>query len=625
MLGTPEFMAPELYDENYDEKVDIYAFGMCLLEIFTKEVPYHECSNPAQIYKKVTNKIEPESLSKVQISDAQELIRLCINTDPAKRPTAAELMNHSFLGQNATDAETEIIVMDDRALSPIAEKTGNASSTSHATSVSEVTKSMTKSSTAIDIHNNVAQINEAVENVKEDGSMNTGKNQKSDDVLMTDSLSEMQLQENESSMGKSVKALMGRTDKTSNSTAIPTIINANAASDKDANDNSSQQDTSVSDKQQQQQQHRRSESTSSQYIVAAECMEEVVTDNLMKLIISIPIQNETQHVQFDFHLVEDDPVQVAREMVNELHIPQQAILEISETISGLARDARVNQERALQIQRQAVQETDLLSLTDAHAAQEGEASASASSASVGAKTNGAGDLGIKSSSAPNLNEAAVAAAAENNAPMKRNVSAESAQHRPLPQHATVAVAAPGAAAGQAAPATVSYDDEIDLGSEEDVHVEEEELRKIGEDYRKNRERANKAYDTRMDNLKRSKDEKVAQHKKFLEKHEREMDEFDKRLKQAEIDQTKRLEQLENDWSKQREELLESKRIVAQRVPISDGAPQYPSLGGPGQMHVESASTTGANRKPSMLPVKSVPSSGLTSSGVSGADLSLLDR
>jgi serine/threonine protein kinase len=25
VLGTPEFMAPELYDENYNEKVDIYA------------------------------------------------------------------------------------------------------------------------------------------------------------------------------------------------------------------------------------------------------------------------------------------------------------------------------------------------------------------------------------------------------------------------------------------------------------------------------------------------------------------------------------------------------------------------------------------------------------------------
>ena len=27
-LGTPEFMAPELYEENYDKLVDIYAFGM---------------------------------------------------------------------------------------------------------------------------------------------------------------------------------------------------------------------------------------------------------------------------------------------------------------------------------------------------------------------------------------------------------------------------------------------------------------------------------------------------------------------------------------------------------------------------------------------------------------------
>ena len=28
VLGTPEFLAPEVYDEKYDEKVDIYAFGM---------------------------------------------------------------------------------------------------------------------------------------------------------------------------------------------------------------------------------------------------------------------------------------------------------------------------------------------------------------------------------------------------------------------------------------------------------------------------------------------------------------------------------------------------------------------------------------------------------------------
>lgn len=48
-------MAPELYEEEYDELVDIYSFGMCVLEMLTCDYPYSECSNPAQIYKKVTS------------------------------------------------------------------------------------------------------------------------------------------------------------------------------------------------------------------------------------------------------------------------------------------------------------------------------------------------------------------------------------------------------------------------------------------------------------------------------------------------------------------------------------------------------------------------------------------
>jgi serine/threonine protein kinase len=46
-------MAPELYEEEYNELVDIYSFGMCMLEMVTFEYPYSECKNPAQIYKKV--------------------------------------------------------------------------------------------------------------------------------------------------------------------------------------------------------------------------------------------------------------------------------------------------------------------------------------------------------------------------------------------------------------------------------------------------------------------------------------------------------------------------------------------------------------------------------------------
>lgn len=62
LTGTPEFMAPEMYEEHYDEAVDIYAFGMCMLEMATSEYPYNECSTPAQIYKKVIS-VSPEASS----------------------------------------------------------------------------------------------------------------------------------------------------------------------------------------------------------------------------------------------------------------------------------------------------------------------------------------------------------------------------------------------------------------------------------------------------------------------------------------------------------------------------------------------------------------------------------
>lgn len=47
-------MAPEMYEEKYDEAVDVYAFGMCMLEMATSQYPYSECSSAAHIYRKVT-------------------------------------------------------------------------------------------------------------------------------------------------------------------------------------------------------------------------------------------------------------------------------------------------------------------------------------------------------------------------------------------------------------------------------------------------------------------------------------------------------------------------------------------------------------------------------------------
>eukprot|EP01018_Ginkgo_biloba_P031613 Gb_28196 [translate_table: standard] len=96
IIGTPEFMAPELYDEEYNELVDIYAFGMCLLEMLTFEYPYSECSNPAQIYKKVTSGKKPAALYKVKDPEVRQFVEKCLATVSRRLP-ARELLMDPFL------------------------------------------------------------------------------------------------------------------------------------------------------------------------------------------------------------------------------------------------------------------------------------------------------------------------------------------------------------------------------------------------------------------------------------------------------------------------------------------------------------------------------------------------
>ncbi|GAB2230446.1 hypothetical protein Droror1_Dr00014711 [Drosera rotundifolia] len=105
VLGTPEFMAPELYDESYTELVDIYSFGMSLLELVTMEIPYSECTNVARIYKLVSNGVRPSSLSKVKDPEFKRFIEKCLG-QPGARPSATELLNDPFF-DSIDDHENE--------------------------------------------------------------------------------------------------------------------------------------------------------------------------------------------------------------------------------------------------------------------------------------------------------------------------------------------------------------------------------------------------------------------------------------------------------------------------------------------------------------------------------------
>ncbi|KAK1313845.1 putative serine/threonine-protein kinase WNK1 [Acorus calamus] len=95
-VGTPEFMAPEVYQEEYNELVDIYSFGMCILEMVTFEYPYSECTHPAQIYKKVISGKKPDALYKVKDPEVRQFVEKCIAT-ASKRLPARELLKDPFL------------------------------------------------------------------------------------------------------------------------------------------------------------------------------------------------------------------------------------------------------------------------------------------------------------------------------------------------------------------------------------------------------------------------------------------------------------------------------------------------------------------------------------------------
>lgn len=87
--GTLAYMAPERFEEAAEPlpQSDIWAFGATLYEILTGKVPFGEEGGKKQ---KETNGVIP-AIPSVS-SDIQRLIHACLAKDPAKRPTAEEIM-----------------------------------------------------------------------------------------------------------------------------------------------------------------------------------------------------------------------------------------------------------------------------------------------------------------------------------------------------------------------------------------------------------------------------------------------------------------------------------------------------------------------------------------------------
>merc|ERR1719433_742433 len=92
--GTCHWMAPEVFTGTvYDEKVDVYSYGMILFEIVCREIPFEE-EEPAAVGKLTVNGARPdlEAVPPDCPTDLRELMIRCWAQDPKGRPKFDEVV-----------------------------------------------------------------------------------------------------------------------------------------------------------------------------------------------------------------------------------------------------------------------------------------------------------------------------------------------------------------------------------------------------------------------------------------------------------------------------------------------------------------------------------------------------
>lgn len=106
-IGTPHWMAPEMFNSShYDNKVDVYSFGILLWEMITGSTPF-EGMTAFQIMNAVCQNNQRPPISDDVPEGLRNLMKACWEQNPADRPTFEEVFNE-FASLKAYFADTDL-------------------------------------------------------------------------------------------------------------------------------------------------------------------------------------------------------------------------------------------------------------------------------------------------------------------------------------------------------------------------------------------------------------------------------------------------------------------------------------------------------------------------------------
>ncbi|MEQ2274826.1 Serine/threonine-protein kinase Nek9 [Xenotaenia resolanae] len=112
-VGTPYYMSPELCQgSKYNFKSDIWAMGCVLFEVLTLRKTF-DATNPLNLCVKIVQgNFTMDVDTDIYASGLIKLVYECLNQDPAKRPTADEILDQPFISCCRRELEERVVMLN---------------------------------------------------------------------------------------------------------------------------------------------------------------------------------------------------------------------------------------------------------------------------------------------------------------------------------------------------------------------------------------------------------------------------------------------------------------------------------------------------------------------------------